>query len=58
MQVTKYHILDDHGKTVVDYLLTKEYARVLSSSKKEKQTSSYVYKQLQFSRVGRHGFIR
>jgi phage repressor protein C with HTH and peptisase S24 domain len=34
-RVAKYRMLDEHGKTVVDYLLNEEYARVLTSSKKK-----------------------
>jgi len=35
MQVTKYHMLDEHGKTVVDYLINEEYARIISTAKKK-----------------------
>ena len=34
-RVAKYRMLDEHGKTVVNYLLNEEYARVLTSSKKK-----------------------
>ena len=34
-KVAKYRMLDEHGKTIVDYLLNEEYARVLTSSKKK-----------------------
>lgn len=33
--ITKLRMLDEHGKTVVEYLLDEEYARVISSAKKK-----------------------
>ena len=33
--ITKLRMLDDHGKTVVEYLLDEEFTRVISSTKKK-----------------------
>lgn len=34
-RATKYRMLDEHGKLVVDYLIDEEYARVLANSRKK-----------------------
>ena len=34
-RATKIRMLDEHGKTVVDYLINEEYARVLANGRKK-----------------------
>jgi len=42
MQVTKYHILDDHGKTVVDYFLPKNTREFYHRQKRKTALVLYI----------------